>query len=172
MSLQGPAAKFNLTHRFGQSSRQWKDECRSCKVRLLTKLYRLQNHLTLEKNTSYRIHENPLIFTTTQWPSGCPLAAQLIKGFEGNRREKYMHIHSTPLNNQMALGSTQAAQQAMETRKAAAEVRRKLTSLGNAAAEEETVSRVDARAEADPNRRRSPQRDDEPFRSVFFSASA
>ena len=83
-----------------------------------------------------------------------------------------MHIHSTPLNNQMAIGPTQGAQQAMETRKAGAEVRRKLTSLGSAAAEEETVCRVDARAEADPNRKQNPQRDDEPFRSVFFSASA
>ena len=85
-----------------------------------------------------------------------------------------MHIHSSPLNNQLALrplSPTQGAQQTMAARKAAAEVRRKATSFAYSE-EGEVVSRVDARAEADPNRRRSPQHDGEPFRSVFFSASA
>jgi hypothetical protein len=82
-----------------------------------------------------------------------------------------MHIHSSPINNQLAFSPTQGAQQTMAARKAAAEVRRKLTSFAFSE-EEDVVSRVDARAEADPNRRRSPQHDDEPFRSVFFSVSA
>ncbi len=82
-----------------------------------------------------------------------------------------MHIRSSPLNNQLAFSPTESAQQTMAARKAAAEVRRKLTSF-TYSEEEDAVSRVDARSEADPNRRRSPQHDDEPFRSVFFSASA
>jgi hypothetical protein len=89
---------------------------------------------------------------------------------EGSR----MHIHASPVNNQMALGSagaTQGAQQAMATRRAAAEVRRKLTSFASSE-RDEVVSRVNPRAEADPNRRPPAQQDDEPFRSVFFSASA
>jgi hypothetical protein len=84
-----------------------------------------------------------------------------------------MHIHGSPLTNQMALGSagaTQGAQQTMAARRAAAEVRGKLTSFA-ASEGDEVVSRVNPRAEADPNRRPPPQQDDEPFRSVYFSAS-
>jgi hypothetical protein len=70
----------------------------------------------------------------------------------------------------MSLGATQASQQAMETRRAAAEVRRKLTSF---AADEDgdVVSRVDTQQEADPDRRRNQQPDEEEFRSIFFSVS-
>jgi hypothetical protein len=80
-----------------------------------------------------------------------------------------MHIHSYPIASQSM--PTQTAQQATELRKAAAEVRRKLTSFA-ANGEDEAVSRVDPRAEADPDKRKNPQQDDDQFRSVFFSASA
>jgi hypothetical protein len=83
-----------------------------------------------------------------------------------------MHVHSTSASNpMMALGLTQSAQQATAARKAAAEVRRKLT--GFAATEDgEITSRVESRSEADPDRRQRQQNDEESFRSVFFSASA
>jgi hypothetical protein len=83
-----------------------------------------------------------------------------------------MHIHSSPSTSQMmSLGSTQSAQQATAARKAAAEVRRKLTSFA-AAEEGEAVSRTEAHPDADPDRRPKPQQQDEAqFRSVFFSAS-
>jgi hypothetical protein len=80
-----------------------------------------------------------------------------------------MHIHSNPLSTQM-MAPTQSAQQAMAVRRAAAEVRRKLTNFA-ATEEDEAVSRVEAYAEADPNRRQKPQQDEAAFRSVFFSAS-
>ena len=81
-----------------------------------------------------------------------------------------MHIHSNP-GSQMMVGLTQSAQQTMAAKRAAAEVRKKLS--GHAAMEDgETVSRVDARAEGDPDRRRkSSQEEEESFRSVFFSIS-
>jgi hypothetical protein len=81
-----------------------------------------------------------------------------------------MHIHSTPNTQIMSLGATQASQQAMATRRTAAEVRRKLTSF---AADEDgdVVSRVDTKQETDPDRRKKQQPDDEEFRSVFFSIS-
>jgi hypothetical protein len=81
-----------------------------------------------------------------------------------------MHIHSSPNTQIMSIGMTQASQQAMATRRAAAEVRRKLTSF---AADEDgdVVSRVDSQQEADPERRKNPQHDEEEFRSVFFSVS-
>jgi hypothetical protein len=82
-----------------------------------------------------------------------------------------MHIHSNPLSSQMmALGSTQRSQEAMAVRKAAAEVRRKLTTFA-AADDDEAVSRVDPRSDADPDRRRNQQQEEASFRSVFFSAS-
>jgi hypothetical protein len=82
-----------------------------------------------------------------------------------------MHIHSNPLNSQtMALGSTQGVQQATAVRKGAAEVRRKLTAFA-ATKGDDVVSRVDPRADADPDGRRHPQQDEDKFRSVFFSAS-
>jgi hypothetical protein len=81
-----------------------------------------------------------------------------------------MHIHSSPNTQLMSLGATQASQQAMATRRAAAEVRRKLTSF---AADEDgdIVSRVDSQQEADPERRKNQQPDEEEFRSIFFSVS-
>ncbi len=82
-----------------------------------------------------------------------------------------MHIHGS-LNNQITpLGATQASQQAMATRRAAAEVRRQLTSF---ASEEDgdLVTRVDARQEADPDRKKQPQPDEEEFRSIYVSISA
>jgi hypothetical protein len=81
-----------------------------------------------------------------------------------------MHIHSNPLISQM-MPPTQSAQQAMAVRRAAAEVRRKLTNFATTE-EDETVSRAEAYAEADPNRKQKPQHDEAAFRSVFFSASA
>lgn len=82
-----------------------------------------------------------------------------------------MHIHSS-LNNQiMSLGPTQASQQAVATRRAAAEVRRQLT--GFASDEDgDLVTRVDARQEADPDRQKRPQPDEEEFRSIYVSVSA
>jgi len=70
----------------------------------------------------------------------------------------------------MSLGATQVRQQAIETRRAAGEVRRKLTSF---AADEDgdVVSRVDTRQEADPDRRKKAQPDEEEFRSIYFSVS-
>jgi hypothetical protein len=82
-----------------------------------------------------------------------------------------MHIHASAGAQMTAIGQTQHTQQTMAARRAAAEVRKKLS--GFAATEDsETVSRVDARAEADPDRRQKPQQDEESFRSVFFSVSA
>ncbi len=80
-----------------------------------------------------------------------------------------MHIHGSPVS-QLALASTQSTLQAIEARKAAADVRRKLT--GFAASDDgDVVSRVETQAEADPQRRKNPHQDEEAFRSVFFSVS-
>ena len=82
-----------------------------------------------------------------------------------------MHIHNSPLSSQMmALGSTQRSQEAMAARKAAADVRRKLTSFA-ATNDDEAVSRVGPRSDTDPDRRRNQQQEEVSFRSVFFSAS-
>jgi len=83
-----------------------------------------------------------------------------------------MHIHGNSLNSQsIALGPTQGTQQAIAARKAAAEVRRKLTSLATIG-EDDVVNRAEARSDSNPDRRQNPQQQDElPFRSVFFSAS-
>jgi|HubBroStandDraft_5_1064220.scaffolds.fasta_scaffold1217972_1 hypothetical protein len=82
-----------------------------------------------------------------------------------------MHIHGNSLNSQsIVLGPTQGTQQTMAARKAAAEVRRKLTSFA-ATEDDEVVSRVEARSDSNPDRRQNPQQDETPFRSVFFSAS-
>jgi hypothetical protein len=80
-----------------------------------------------------------------------------------------MHIHSNPIS-QLALGSTQSTLQAQEARKAAATVRRKLSNVA-ASEDGDLISRVDANAEPDPQRRKNPQQDEEAFRSVFFSIS-
>jgi len=83
-----------------------------------------------------------------------------------------MHIHSNSLTSQMmAIGSTQGAQHAAAVKKAAEEVRRKLTSFA-ITEEDEAESRADANADSGPDRRRKPQQDETQFRSVFFSASA
>lgn len=109
-------------------------------------------------------YENPLIIRIG--------IVALLLLFSGTavERSKSVHIHSTP-NSQIApLGATQVSQQAIETRRAAAEVRRRLTSF---AADEDgdLVTRVDSRQEADPDRRKKPQPDDEEFRSIYFSVS-
>jgi hypothetical protein len=82
-----------------------------------------------------------------------------------------MHIH-TSLNNQiMSLGATQASQQAAATRRAAAEVRRQLTSFASDE-DGDLVTRVDTRQEADPDRPKRSQPDEEEFRSIYVSVSA
>jgi hypothetical protein len=81
-----------------------------------------------------------------------------------------MHIHSSPNPQIMSHGATQASQQAMAARRAAAEVRRKLTSF-SADEDGDVVSRVDTKQETDPERKKNPQPDEEDFRSVFFSIS-
>ena len=80
-----------------------------------------------------------------------------------------MHIHSNPVS-QLALGSTQSTLQTQEARKAAAAVRRRLSSFA-ASDDGEVISRVEAHAEPDPQRRKNPQQDEEAFRSVFVSVS-
>jgi hypothetical protein len=84
-----------------------------------------------------------------------------------------MHIHAAPMSSQaMSLAPTQATQQTIEARRAAAEVRRKLTNLAANDGEEKPY-RVEARGESDPNRRQqNPQHDEEAFRSIFVSISA
>jgi hypothetical protein len=84
-------------------------------------------------------------------------------------RERVMHIHGNPVS-QLAPAATQSTLQAVEARKAAAEVRRKLTSF---AADDngDVVSRVETQAEADPQNRKNSQQDEEAFRSVFLSVS-
>ncbi len=81
-----------------------------------------------------------------------------------------MHIHSNTLSTPMT-APTQSAQQVIAQRKAALEVRRKLTNFA-ASEEDETVSRAEAYAESHPDQRQKPQQNEEAFRSVFFSASA
>jgi hypothetical protein len=95
----------------------------------------------------------------------------LVKRNEGNisTKESDMHIHGNPIS-QMAPASTQSTLQAMEARKAAAEVRRKLTSFA-ASDDGDVVSRVETQAEADPQSRKNPRQDEEAFRSVFLSVS-
>jgi len=80
-----------------------------------------------------------------------------------------MHIHGNPIS-QINLGATQSTLQATEARKAAADVRRKLNSFA-INEDDDLVSRVEAQAEADPQRRKNPQQDEETFRSIFFSVS-
>jgi hypothetical protein len=80
-----------------------------------------------------------------------------------------MHIHGSSMNNQMmAIGATQRTQQAVETKRAAERVRKKLSAV--ATTDDEAVSRVEpySEAEADARKKKS-QYDPEAFRSVFFS---
>jgi hypothetical protein len=80
-----------------------------------------------------------------------------------------MHIHSSPPAGQAV--PTQAAQQAMAARKAASEVRRKLTGFA-ATTDDEAVHGIASHSQADPDRKQKPQHNDEEFRSVFVSVSA
>jgi len=80
-----------------------------------------------------------------------------------------MHVHGNPIS-QMAPAFTQPTLKSMEARKAAVEVRRKLTSFA-ASDDGDIVSRVETQAEADPQSRKNPQQDEEAFRSVFLSVS-
>jgi hypothetical protein len=89
----------------------------------------------------------------------------------GRRKEQRMHIHGNLNTQVMSLGATQASQQAMATRRAAAEVRRQLTSFASDE-DGDLVTRVDTRQEADPDRKKGPQPDDEEFRSIYVSVSA
>ena len=81
-----------------------------------------------------------------------------------------MHIHGNPIS-QINLGASQSTLQATEARKAAADVRRKLNSF-TINEDDDLISRVEAQAEADPQRRKNSQQDAETFRSIFFSVSA
>ncbi len=81
-----------------------------------------------------------------------------------------MHIHSNTNSTQMMVGLTQSAQQTMAAKKAAAEVRRKLTGFA-ATEDDEAISRVNPYTEPNPDRRQNPQQEEESFRSVFFSIS-
>jgi hypothetical protein len=81
-----------------------------------------------------------------------------------------MHIHSNTLSTP-TMAPTQSAQRVIAEGKAALEVRRKLTGFA-ASEEDETVSRAEAYAESDPNRKQEPQQEEAAFRSVFFYASA
>jgi len=80
-----------------------------------------------------------------------------------------MHIHSNPVG-QLAQGSTQSTMRAQEARKAAAAVRRRLSSLA-VSEDGDPISRVEAHADADPQHKKNPQHDEEAFRSIFFSIS-
>jgi hypothetical protein len=79
-----------------------------------------------------------------------------------------MHIHGNSMSSQMSIGATQRTQQAVETKRAAEAVRKKLSAF--AASDDEAVSHVAAHSEAgaDARQKRS-QSDPEAFRSVFFS---
>jgi hypothetical protein len=87
--------------------------------------------------------------------------------FKGGQR---MHVHGSSMNTQMmAIGATQRTQHAVETKRAAEVVRKKLTAFA-ASDDDQAISRVAAQseAEADARQKRS-QSDPEAFRSVFFS---
>jgi tyrosine-protein phosphatase YwqE len=81
-----------------------------------------------------------------------------------------MHIHSNPMSSQvMGLGATQRTQYAVETKRAAEIVRKKLTTFA-ASDDDEAVSRVAAHSEAEAEaRQKRSQSDPEAFRSVYFS---
>jgi type IV secretory pathway VirJ component len=81
-----------------------------------------------------------------------------------------MHIHSNPMSSQMmGLGATQRTQHAVETKRAAEVVRKKLTAFA-ASDDDEDISRVAAYSEAEAQaRQKRSQSDPEAFRSVYFS---
>jgi hypothetical protein len=80
-----------------------------------------------------------------------------------------MHIHGNSMNSQMNIGATQRTQQAVETKRSAEVVRKKLNAFA-ASNDDEAVSHVAAysEAEAEAWQKRS-QFDPEAFRNVFFS---
>jgi hypothetical protein len=79
-----------------------------------------------------------------------------------------MHIHSAMSNQMLALIPTQGTQQSIAAKKAAVEVRRKLTNYA-AAGNADAVSHVDAYAPGDHGRRKDPPQEEESFRDVFVS---
>jgi hypothetical protein len=66
----------------------------------------------------------------------------------------------------------QATQQTVAARRAAAEVRRKLTAFANTDGEGDAVSRVAAYTQGERGRRQNPEQDEEAFRNVFVSIRA
>jgi len=81
-----------------------------------------------------------------------------------------MHIHSNSMNSQMmAIAGSQRTQHAVETKRAAEVVRKKLNAFA-ASDDDEAISHVAAYAEADADaRQKRSQADPEAFRSVFVS---
>ena len=79
-----------------------------------------------------------------------------------------MHVHGATSSQMMALVPTQAAQQARAVRRAAAEVRKKLTGSANTGGSD-AVWHVDAYAPGNRRRRQDSPQDDEAFRNVFVS---
>jgi hypothetical protein len=81
-----------------------------------------------------------------------------------------MHVHG--ISNQYAMMlPSQATQQVQAERKAAAEVRRKLTTFGASAVEDE-VARTDAYADDERQREQEQPPDEEAFREVLISFKA
>jgi hypothetical protein len=78
-----------------------------------------------------------------------------------------MHIHGTHNVQFAALVPTQSAQQAIATRKAAAEVRRKLAGIASSGGAG-SVSSIDAYTPGD-RRRQDPPQDEDNFRKVLVS---
>jgi hypothetical protein len=80
-----------------------------------------------------------------------------------------MHIHGNSMNSQMNIGATQRTQQAVETKRSAEVVRKKLNAFA-ASNDDEAVSHVAAYSEAEAEaRQKRSQFDPEAFRNVFFS---
>jgi hypothetical protein len=80
-----------------------------------------------------------------------------------------MHIHGATSNLLAALVPTQSAQQLMETRKAAANVRRKLAGVASSL-DSGLVSQVDAYTAGERQRQGAPQGPDEDtFRAILVS---
>jgi hypothetical protein len=80
-----------------------------------------------------------------------------------------MHIHGNSMNSQMNIGATQRTQQAVETKRSAEVVRKKLDAFA-ASNDDEAVSHVAAYSEAEAEaRQKRSQSDPEAFRNVFFS---
>jgi hypothetical protein len=80
-----------------------------------------------------------------------------------------MHIHGNSMNSQMNIGATQRTQQAVETKRSAEVVRKKLNAFA-ASNDDEAVSHVAAYSEAEAEaRQKRSQFDPEAFRNVFLS---